>query len=150
MDAYLDWIELSGRKIGPVFPGIDRWGNVSEEHMLSKTVLPLLRRILHEAGAEEAATYSSHSLRRGFANWASSNGWDLKELMEHVGWRDVSSALRYVDVSHAALKGKFERGLANSPPASALGTTEPNNSMQPTGGDDALAQPNERHRVPPH
>jgi site-specific recombinase XerD len=150
VDAYLDWIELSGRKIGPVFPGIDRWGNVSEEHMLSKTVLPLLRRILHEAGAEEAATYSSHSLRRGFANWASSNGWDLKELMEHVGWRDVSSALRYVDVSHAALKGKFERGLANSPPASALGTTEPNNSMQPTGGDDALAQPNERHRVPPH
>jgi hypothetical protein len=34
--------------------------------------------------------------------------------MEHVGWRDVSSALRYVDVSQEALKSKFERGLATS------------------------------------
>lgn len=116
VDAYLEWIELSGLKAGPVFPGIDRWGNVSHEHMLSKAVLPLLRRILHEAGAEEAASYSSHSLRRGFATWASSSGWDLKELMEHVGWRDVSSALRYVDVSQDTLKWKFERGLAASAP----------------------------------
>jgi len=116
VEAYLDWIELSGLKTGPVFPGIDRWGRVSTSHMLSKAVLPLLRRILHEAGAEEAASYSSHSLRRGFANWASSNGWDLKELMEHVGWRDVNSALRYVDVSQDSLKSKFERGLAATVP----------------------------------
>lgn len=150
VDAYLDWMELSGLKTGPAFPGIDRWGHMSGDHMLSNAVLPLLRRILHEAGAEEAASYSSHSLRRGFANWASSNGWELKELMEHVGWRDVSSALRYVDVSQVALKGKFERGLANSPPASAPGATEPNNSMPPNGGDDALAQPDERPRDPRH
>lgn len=116
VDAYLDWIELSGLKTGPVFPGIDRWGRVSGEHMAGKAVLPLLRRILHEAGAEEAASYSSHSLRRGFANWASGNGWDLKDLMEHVGWRDVNSALRYVDVSQDSLKAKFERGLAASAP----------------------------------
>lgn len=32
--------------------------------------------------------------------------------MEHVGWRDVSSALRYVDVSQNTRKSKFERGLA--------------------------------------
>ncbi len=150
VDAYLDWIELSGGKTGPVFAGIDRWGNVSDDHMHPKAVLPLLRRILHEAGAEEAATYSSHSLRRGFANWASSNGWDLKELMEHVGWRDVSSALRYVDVSPVALKGKFERGLASSPPAPAPGTVEQNNSMPPNGGDDALAQAGDRLRDPPY
>ena len=48
--------------------------------------------------------------------WASANGWDLKELMEHVGWRDVSSALRYIDIPRDALKGKFERGLAVTPP----------------------------------
>ena len=114
VDAYLDWIEVSGLKTGPAFPSIDRWGHVSSKHMPSKAMLPLLRRILHVAGAEQAGSYTSHSLRRGFANWASSNGWDLKELMEHVGWRDVSSALRYVDVSQEALKSKFERGLATS------------------------------------
>ena len=133
VDAYLDWIDVSGLKAGPVFPGIDRWGRVSESPMLSKAVLPLIQRILHEAGAEEAASYSSHSLRRGFANWASSNGWDLKELMEHVGWRDVSSALRYVDVSQDSLKAKFERGLAASaPPAPPLTLAAPTASETPT------------------
>ncbi len=127
VDAYLEWIELSGLKAGPVFPGIDRWGNVSNDQMLSKAVLPLLRRILHEAGAAEAASYSSHSLRRGFATWASSSGWDLKELMEHVGWRDVSSALRYVDVSQDTMKSKLERGLA----ASALQASQTPQATQP-------------------
>jgi site-specific recombinase XerD len=150
VDAYLDWLDISGRKAGPVFPGIDRWGNVSAKPMLSKAVLPLLHSILEEAGTPMAESYSSHSLRRGFAGWASANGWDLKEMMEHVGWRDVSSALRYVDVSQDALKGKFERGLASSPPASAPGTTESNNSMPPNGGDDALAHAGDRPRDPPH
>jgi integrase len=111
----LDWIGMSGRVAGPVFSGIDRWGNVSDTHMTPQSILPLLRRILAGAGNEEARSYSSHSLRRGFAGWASANGWDLKELMEHVGWRDVSSALRYIDAPRDALKGEFE-GLAVTPP----------------------------------
>jgi hypothetical protein len=36
-------------------------------------------------------------MRRGFATWASANGWDIKSLMSYVGWKDVKSALRYVD-----------------------------------------------------
>lgn len=48
-------------------------------------------------GIPFAWQYSGHSLRRGFANWASSNGWDLKTLMEYIGWRDVHSAMRYVE-----------------------------------------------------
>jgi integrase len=118
VDAYLDWLEVSGLKAGPVFPAIDRWGNVSDQPMKSQAVLPLLRRILKDAGTEEADSYSSHSLRRGFAGWASANGWDLKELMEHVGWRDVNSALRYIDIPQDSMKAKFESGLANSAPGS--------------------------------
>ncbi|OWQ48137.1 tyrosine-type recombinase/integrase [Roseateles noduli] len=114
VDAYLDWLELSGRTTGPVFPGIDRWGNIAHEHMASQAVLPLLRRILKDAQVQEADTYSSHSLRRGFAGWASANGWDLKELMEHVGWRDVGSAMRYIDVPQDSVKAKIERALATS------------------------------------
>ncbi|WP_448647356.1 tyrosine-type recombinase/integrase [Pseudomonas mohnii] len=41
--------------------------------------------------------YSDHSLRRGFATWASHNQWSPKALMDYVGWRDVHTALRYVD-----------------------------------------------------
>ena len=46
-----------------------------------------------------ADEFSSHSLRRGFAGWATANGWDLKTLMEYVGWKDVKSAMRYIDVA---------------------------------------------------
>ena len=58
----------------------------------------MLRRIFKEAGLP-AELYSSHSMRRGFATWASANGWDIKGLMSYVGWKDMKSALRYVDAS---------------------------------------------------
>lgn len=58
----------------------------------------MLRRILEQAGIP-AEAYSSHSLRRGFATWAAGSGWDLKALMQYVGWKDMKSALRYVDAT---------------------------------------------------
>ncbi|MFD1690927.1 hypothetical protein ACFSHR_03265 [Azotobacter chroococcum] len=36
-------------------------------------------------------------MRRGFATWAAANGWDLKSLMGYVGWKDMKSAMRYID-----------------------------------------------------
>lgn len=65
--------------------------------------------------------YSSHSLRRGFASWATRNGWDLKSLMAYVGWRDPSSAMRYIDTTD-----RFELPASESTtPAVALIAPEP-------------------------
>jgi integrase len=62
------------------------------------SLVPLLRSILKEAGVVSPELYSGHSLRRGFATWASKNGWDVvKTLMQYVGWKGVHSAMRYVD-----------------------------------------------------
>ena len=36
-------------------------------------------------------------------NWATANGWDLKTLMAYVGWKNVQSAMRYVDASDPIL-----------------------------------------------
>ncbi|WP_434600914.1 tyrosine-type recombinase/integrase [Pseudomonas sp. Z4-7] len=66
--------------------------------MQSHSLIPVLRRIFKEAGLS-AQLYSSHSMRRGFATWASANGWDIKGLMSYVGWKDMRSALRYIDAS---------------------------------------------------
>nr|WP_256597516.1 tyrosine-type recombinase/integrase [Pseudomonas sp. 31-12] len=55
-------------------------------------------RIFEQTGVS-ADLYSSHSMRRGFATWASANGWDLKALMKYVGWKDMKSAMRYIDSS---------------------------------------------------
>lgn len=99
VEAYLAWIELAQLSDGPVFRGIDRWGHVRESGLHINSLVPLLRALFVEAGVAFAGEYTGHSLRRGFASWATSNGWDLKTLMEYVGWRDVHSAMRYVEAT---------------------------------------------------
>nr|WP_256675620.1 site-specific integrase [Pseudomonas sp. R5(2019)] len=96
VEAYLDWITVAGLATGPVFRGIDRWGRMGETALHPYSVAPILRDALAGAGVD-SEHYSSHSLRRGFANWANRSGWDQKTLMSYVGWKDASSALRYVD-----------------------------------------------------
>ncbi|MRW91831.1 tyrosine-type recombinase/integrase [Duganella sp. FT80W] len=99
VDAYLDWIAAAKLTDGPVFRAIDRWGNVGTEGLHINSLIPLLRSLLDDAAIPHADEYTSHSLRRGFANWATGSGWDMKTLMEYVGWRDVHSAMRYVEAA---------------------------------------------------
>lgn len=104
VDAYLAWIAACGLREGPVFRAIDQWGNVSADGLHINSLIPLLRTLLDSSGIAAADRYSAHSLRRGFANWAASDGWDLKSLMEYVGWRDLKSAMRYMEA-----RDPFER-----------------------------------------
>jgi integrase len=109
--AFARWKELSGLSDGPAFRRIDRWGRVSERGLASRSMVPWLRDLFLSACVADAHSYSSHSLRRGFANWARSSGWDLKELMEYVGWKDFNSALRYLDDPGNKLSARFEQSL---------------------------------------
>ena len=112
VEAYINWITVAGIATGPVFRKIDRWGNLSDEGFKASSLIPLLRRILERAGIP-AESYSSHSMRRGFATWASASGWDIKELMSYVGWKDMKSALRYVEARNSfgdlALQSKSQQ-----------------------------------------
>ncbi len=98
VDAYINWVTVAGIARGPVFRKLDRWGNLADEGLNANSLIPMLRRIFRQAGVP-ADMYSSHSMRRGFATWASANGWDIKSLMGYVGWKDIKSAIRYVDTS---------------------------------------------------
>lgn len=98
VQAYIEWINSAALVRGPVFRGIDRWGHLSEQGLHANSVIPLLRQALERAGIA-AEHYTSHSLRRGFATWAHRSGWDLKSLMSYVGWKDLKSAMRYVEAS---------------------------------------------------
>lgn len=112
VEAYADWIAAAQLTDGPVFRAIDRWGHVRENGLHADSLVPLLRTMLAEAGVASAELYSSHSLRRGFANWATSNGWDLKTLMEYVGWKNVQSAMRYVEAADPFARRRIERTIA--------------------------------------
>lgn len=98
VQAYVEWMKCSALVRGPVFRGIDRWGNLSDKPLHANSIIPLLRFALERAGVP-AQLYTSHSLRRGFATKAHHNGWDLKSLMSYVGWKDMKSAMRYLEAT---------------------------------------------------
>ncbi|MDC6177103.1 site-specific integrase [Ralstonia solanacearum] len=114
--AYETWLAAAGLAEGPVFRRIDRWGRIADEVLQASSVVPLLRRLFHDAGLPQAGRYSSHSLRRGFATWANANQWDLKMLMEYVGWKDVRSAMRYIDAADPFAQRRIETALASPTP----------------------------------
>jgi|TARA_R110001592_G_scaffold353792_1_gene652957 integrase len=97
VEAYLDWICASHIQNGPVFRSINRWGHVSEVALHPASIIGIIKQCCARADIDKANLFSSHSLRRGFATWANAQGWDTKSLMEYVGWKDVQSALRYID-----------------------------------------------------
>ena len=116
VEAVENWLALSGLTTGPLFRKIDRWGHLAELGLVSSSVIPVFRRLLSSAGIAEAEAFSSHSLRRGFAQWAGMSGWDIRELMNYVGWSDVKAAMRYLDGVDVGLKARFEAGLDRALP----------------------------------
>jgi integrase len=95
--AYQQWIDASQLTTGPVFRSINRWGYISRDAIHPTSFIQLLRDLFARAAISTPESYSSHSLRRGFATWATASGWDLKTLMNYVGWKDMRSAMRYID-----------------------------------------------------
>lgn len=114
VEAYLTWIIAAGLIAGPVFRRIDRWGHIADSRLNPGSISPLLRKMLCNANVGAIDAYSAHSLRRGFATWASENGWDLAALMAYVGWRDATSALRYIDAVNASAQLRIEQALSRS------------------------------------
>jgi integrase len=113
--AFEAWIAASGLTDGPVFRRIDRWGRVGDEALHVGSFVPLLRALFRAAELPAPDSYSSHSLRRGFATWANANQWDLKMLMEYVGWKDVRSAMRYIDAADPFAQHRIETALSVAP-----------------------------------
>jgi site-specific recombinase XerD len=105
------WISEAGLMQGALFRSINRWGQLGGEAMNSASFISLLRQIFDDAGITDADQFSSHSLRRGFATWANSSGWDIKTLMEYIGWKDVRSALRYIETD---MFSQFRHGDSKS------------------------------------
>jgi site-specific recombinase XerD len=119
VNAYLQWIALAGLTEGPVFRGINRWGQLNEAALNPTSFIRILRSVLQDAGIADSEEYSSHSLRRGLATWANANGWSIKSLMEYVGWKDVNSAMRYIDIPDPYRKSGIEQGLKQLQPIAA-------------------------------
>lgn len=106
------WLKEAALTGGPLFRRIGRWGDIGTEEMHVNSIVPLLRRLFTQAKIPLAEHYSGHSLRRGFAGWANDNGWDIKALMEYIGWKDIHSAMRYIDSGDPFRQRQLEATLA--------------------------------------
>ncbi|PZS58561.1 site-specific integrase, partial [Stenotrophomonas maltophilia] len=111
VEATQVWLQAADLHEGPVFRAVNQWGQVSAEGLHPNSLVRLLRELLTSAGFADAGLHSSHSLRRGFASWANDQGWDMKALMEYVGWRDVQSAMRYLDGRDPFARDRIEASL---------------------------------------
>lgn len=96
VNAMLDWQAARLAENGPIFVKIDRWGHPSTEPLHINSVMKMMRSRLLRAGID-AEKFSTHSLRRGFANYAISHKTDARELMSWVKWKDIRSAIRYIE-----------------------------------------------------
>jgi integrase len=105
------WITAAKLVQGALFRRVGRWGEIGEEPLHANSIIRLLRRVLQETGIPDSDAYSAHSLRRGFAAWATADGWDIKALMEYVGWKDLKSALRYLPQVDPFNRERIERAL---------------------------------------
>ena len=112
--AYKDWVDYAMFTEGAVFCSIDQWGNISNNPMHTNSIIPLLRTLMKKSGLSNTDSYSSHSLRRGFATWANSNQWNLKDLMQYVGWKDANSVLRYIEANDSSVQKRIESSLTLS------------------------------------
>ncbi|MBV6808023.1 tyrosine-type recombinase/integrase [Xanthomonas euvesicatoria] len=123
--ATMTWVAATALHEGPLFRAVNQWGGIAAP-LHPNSLVHLLRRIFREAGLSSPDDYSGHSLRRGFAGWANANGWDVKALMEYVGWRDVHSAMRYLDGADPFARRRIEASLSPAtPPLLALAAPAP-------------------------
>ncbi|TQT09432.1 site-specific integrase [Xanthomonas perforans] len=123
--ATMTWVAAAALHEGPLFRAVNQWGGIAAP-LHPNSLVHLLRRIFREAGLSSPDDYSGHSLRRGFAGWANANGWDVKALMEYVGWRDVHSAMRYLDGADPFARRRIEASLSPAtPPLLALAAPAP-------------------------
>jgi integrase len=72
---------------GPVFRAVDRWDHLAEGRVNPNSISRMLRLAFLRSGVAGAG-YTAHSLRRGFATWASRNLWSSKAL-----WRMWAGAM---------------------------------------------------------
>jgi site-specific recombinase XerD len=95
--ALKTWCEKATLTSGFIFRGIDQHNNLSPRPLLGKSVSDIIKRVALECQLPNAADFSSHSLRRGFATTASRKGASFISIMRHGRWRHEGTVLGYIE-----------------------------------------------------
>jgi integrase len=91
------WRERAGRETDHVFQQITAGGRVLGKVIKPPQVNVIIKAIATACGIPDATSYSSHSMRRGFATEASRKGAPFGSIMRHGRWRHEGTVLGYID-----------------------------------------------------
>lgn len=92
--ALEDWLEMAGIERGPLFRGVDRWGNVSDSGMVPQSVTYVLRARVKAIGLDPSE-YSSHSLRAGHVTQKNLEKEPVTRTMQQTGHSSVQTVAGY-------------------------------------------------------
>lgn len=96
VEALKAWLAAARIAKGPVFRGIDRWGNLDDRAITPQTVNTIVKRRAARAGINPARI-SAHGLRSGYMTEAFEQGVPLPDAMRQSQHRSVQQAARYYD-----------------------------------------------------
>jgi len=91
------WCEKAEIKTGYIFRRIIKGGKMLEQVIAAQHVNRIVQDVANGCGLPNAESYSSHSLRRGFATTASQRGASLSAIMRQGRWQHANTALGYVE-----------------------------------------------------
>ena len=91
------WCERANIQSGFIFREVDRYQNIGQTPLSSKSVGMILKAVAAAVGLPNAEEFSSHSLRRGFATTASRKGAPFVAIMRHGRWRHEGTVLGYIE-----------------------------------------------------
>jgi len=90
-----EWLSKGGISRGPLFRGIDRWGNVKAEPLTDQVVALLIKKYALLAGLD-ATVFSGHSLRAGLATSAAAAGASERAIMKQTRHKSEAMVRRYI------------------------------------------------------
>ena len=88
------WLAEARITAGPVFRGIDRWGNVDRRALSPQSVNLVLKARVRQAGLDEVK-FSAHGLRSGFLTEAANRGIPLLDAMQQSQHKSIAQAGSY-------------------------------------------------------
>lgn len=91
------WLAAAGIQDGPVFVGVDRYGNARlGKRLTDQVVRTVVKERARAAGLDEFERFSGHSLRAGLATQAALNGANLRDIAKQTGHRSEKILNGYI------------------------------------------------------
>ena len=94
VDALNDWLEAAGIESGPLFRGVDRWGNVRDKGISGHSIYRIVRDWM-EAIGEDPSEYGAHSLRAGIVTDSKTHGASEDAIMRQTGHKSADVMREY-------------------------------------------------------